>query len=171
MSSNVKLFSKFPNEVFIETGTWSGDGVQRAIEAGFFQIKSVESSADFYEYSKNLFLEEKKVELFFGKSEDHLWEMIKDVTVPITFWLDAHYSEGQTTNDFPLLKELDIISKHPIKNHVILIDDVRQMDTPAFGGIKREDVEKKIKNINNNYLIEYHDGYVANDVMVAIIKE
>ena len=67
MSSNVKLFSKFPNEVFIETGTWSGDGVQRAIEAGFFQIKSVESSADFYEYSKNLFLEEKKVELFFYK--------------------------------------------------------------------------------------------------------
>jgi hypothetical protein len=45
---------------------------------------------------------------------------------PAIFWLDAHYSGGNTAQGFentPIMSELEYVFKHNIKGHIILIDD------------------------------------------------
>ena len=47
------------------------------------------------------------------------------------FWLDGHYSAGVTAGaekDSPISAELDVIHKHSIVQHVILIDDAHCFD-------------------------------------------
>jgi hypothetical protein len=54
--------------------------------------------------------------------------ILSSINEPILFWLDGHYSGGETAKgeaNTPILKELEFILRHPIKNHVILIDDAR----------------------------------------------
>jgi hypothetical protein len=63
-----------------------------------------------------------------GYSGNVIDRVMKEVSEPVLFWLDAHYSGGITTRgelNSPILAEPDIILAHPIKNHVILIDDAR----------------------------------------------
>ena len=62
------------------------------------------------------------------------------------FWLDAHYSGGVTAKgdlDTPIIKEIEIILEHPIRDHIILIDDaqyfVGRNDYP-----KLEELEKYV---------------------------
>ena len=172
MSSNIKLFELFPNEVFVETGTYSGDGVRCAISCGFENIRSVELSKKFYRKCKEKFKNNPEVHLFLGTSEDCLWDMIHDVDTNITFWLDAHFSKGRTQKGpelCPLLKELDIISKHSIKTHTIIIDDVRDIGTPNFGDITLDKVFEAIMKINSNYNIRFYNGVVKDDILVTTI--
>ena len=44
MPASVELFKKYPNPVFIETGTCHGIGVQMALDAGFKYVFSIELS-------------------------------------------------------------------------------------------------------------------------------
>ena len=44
MPSNVDNFKRFKNELFIETGSFYGEGIQQAIDAGFENIISIELS-------------------------------------------------------------------------------------------------------------------------------
>ena len=56
-------------------------------------------------------------------------ELLPKISEPITFWLDGHWSAGDTAQgdtNTPLLQELVEISNHHIKNHTILVDDIRQ---------------------------------------------
>jgi len=45
------LFEKYPNPVFIETGTYHGEGIQYALQAGFKNVRSVELSEPLYQMS------------------------------------------------------------------------------------------------------------------------
>ena len=54
--------------------------------------------------------------------------VLEPVFMTALFWLDGHYSGGETAKgdaDSPLREELEAIGRHPIKTHVIPIDDVR----------------------------------------------
>jgi hypothetical protein len=67
----------------------------------------------------------------------------------------------------PLLKELDAISRHPIKTHTILIDDVRRFGEYLLN-VSKEILSEKIQKINPMYVISYeNDGLTPDDVMVA----
>ena len=44
MPSKVENFKKYPNPVFVETGSLMGDGIQQALEAGFQKVISIELS-------------------------------------------------------------------------------------------------------------------------------
>ena len=54
------------------------------------------------------------------------------------------------------MQELDAISKHTIKNHVIMIDDMRcwRCDNPEFKFDYRM-IEDKISEINSEYQFQY----------------
>jgi hypothetical protein len=108
-----------------------------------------------------------------------MFDEIKEINESITFWLDGHYSSGNTAYDmtqyYPLLKELDAISKHHIKNHTICIDDRRLMkktdeNTPDNIGVTENEVIEALLKINPKYKIEYRDGYIKDDVIVAFIE-
>lgn len=122
------------SNTFIETGTHIGTSVKKAIAAGFEVIKSVEAYKEFYLIANSKFKDNKRVQIFFGKSTERLPEMIKNIPIPSVFWLDAHPSgpgtaghdelmagEKDAYQDNILEKEIDIIINDG--RHVILIDD------------------------------------------------
>lgn len=175
MPASVELFKKYPNRWFIETGSYKGDGIQCAIDAGFQLISSVELSEVLYRQCCRRFSKEMangQLELFWGDSSNLLDIVIGGIKQQLTFWLDGHYSEGCTAkgNEItPVLKELDIIAKHPIKTHTILIDDCRLFGTSHFGMITEEDIIKALKLINKEYVISKDTGHpdYPMDVLVA----
>lgn len=69
----------------------------------------------------------------------------------------------------PILQELEAIKNHPIKNHTILIDDVRMFGTRDFDGVTLDQITDKLREINPNYSIFFEKGYQANDILVACI--
>lgn len=175
MPGSAQIFSKYPNPVFVETGTYYGEGIVYALQAGFKNIRSVELFDKLYSICLEKFNNIPNVKLYQGNSSEKLWEMIADINQPITFWLDAHYSDSSTAKgpEFsPIVKELDIIKRHPIKIHTILIDDIRDMGTMFFDFVTREQVIAKIMEINPEYTITYENGVHAdrifyNDILVA----
>jgi hypothetical protein len=113
------------NPVFIETGTFMGDGIYNAIWAGFSEIYSIELSDYLYERTLPYIKDFPNVRLIHGDSGRLLKYLLMEIDKQVTFWLDAHYSEQCTAyGPSPLFKELDAINNHYIKTHTILIDDI-----------------------------------------------
>lgn len=181
MPSHLHIFQKYITKYFIETGTFKCEGVALALQAGFENVDSIEIFEEFYTKAIKT-ISNPNVKFHLGSSESTLWDVIKDKNDKITFWLDAHYS-GPTPDSFqetkietgtpmsnvktPLIKELEIIGKHPIKNHIIMIDDIRCCGTDYFDYLTKEDLEKAILNINPNYKIIYEDSWEPKDILVA----
>ena len=175
--------SKYWNPIFIETGTRSGNSVKRALRSNFKKIYSIELKEQFYKECLDRFeeeIQEGKVELLHGDSVKRLPDVLEKIDSTATFWLDAHWS-GPTSPtargniDVPLMRELEVIAKHRIKNHTILIDDVRLFGTYEKDGvdwleIQEESVVTILQNINPDYEIFYENGFVSNDILVAQVQ-
>lgn len=171
-------FIYFKNRYLVESGTYLGEGVEEALANGFEHIITYEVYAPTFMKAYEKFRNHSNVTVLFKSSID-MFDEIKNINEPITFWLDGHYSSGNTSYDitqfYPLLKELDSISKHHIKNHSICIDDRRLMNktdenTPNNIGVTEDEVRKALLKINSNYKIEYRDGHIKDDVIVAFIE-
>ncbi|MDY0313777.1 MAG: hypothetical protein RBR32_01740 [Bacteroidales bacterium] len=175
------------NNWFVETGTFAGDGVNYALKAGFKNISSVELDIDNYRKVCSRFHNVKNIFLYHGESEVVLWEMIKYIKEPITFWLDAHYSgsgndpsigEYKTAKGrsfTSLISELLTIKNHSIKTHTILIDDKRDFGKINMDYITEKEVRRLLLAINPEYNIFYETGSDENvifkdDVLVATLK-
>lgn len=169
------LFKKYKNgDVFVETGSLTGDGVLLAIEAGFKRIISIELSDKYYNFCKNKFKDNLNVEIYKGDSCEILYDIISNIEENITFWLDGHYSAADTAfgkYESPLIYELEQIKNHKIKNHTIIIDDMRCWSNEFKNklGFDANDVVDKCKEINENYTLFYDEGYVPNDVLICKI--
>lgn len=151
------------NRVFVETGTYRGRGILQAIEAGFEEIHSFENWDKFYKMARKSFKRHRKqVFLHFGDSATELWGVISKIDRPITFWLDAHDATDPKSKPFvknsPLMEELDQIQKHPIKDHIILIDDMDLCGGYMFDYITEDQIKQKILEINPQYKFSYLDG-------------
>jgi len=161
--------AQYPNPCFIETGTFLGEGVQSALQAGFPQVYSVELSFKYYEKAKRLFKGKPNVHLVFGDSGTMLQKVIQPITTPITFWLDGYWSGGDTAigdSVTSLMQELEAIRRHPIKTHTILIGGVHLFGE-GFEGITLEQTMEKLKKINPEYVFSYEDGALPKDILVA----
>lgn len=171
MPSNTHVFSKYPNHLFLETGSYLGSGIQQALDAGFKKIISIELSDKYFQICTNRFINNPDVKIIQGDSFKVLSEIIKDINEPITFWLDGHHSCGDTAlGEYwaPLMQELDVIKEHPIKTHTILIDDMRCWESPnPVHGFYKEDIFNKLKEINPDYTFTFEDGGEKNDILVA----
>lgn len=165
-------FKDYVNYYFVETGTFGGEAIAKALAVGFQEARSIEFVPVSFRDGQKRFAGYKNVKLWHGDSALLLWDMIKDITKPITFWLDAHVYPPQTHGkNCPLIEELEQIKRHPIKTHTILIDDMHCAGTAAFDGLTREDLIAKILEINPNYRVTYIDGgnegEVKDNIMVA----
>lgn len=167
-------FKGYLNYYFVETGTFWGNGVARALKEGFRQVRSIEFDAMLYNDAVRKFANYPNVQIVKGDSATDLWNLIKDIDQEATFWLDAHiYPPVKGKQNCPIIEELKQIGRHPIKTHTILIDDMHCADTEAFDWLSKEDLIAKIKEINPNYVITYMPGGDAGEypqnVMVAYI--
>jgi hypothetical protein len=182
MPSHKHIFKKYLNKYFVETGTFKGEGLDIALDCGFEYVDSIEIFEEFFIKAKNKFKNNLNVKLYLGKSEDTLWDVIKNKNDKITFWLDGHYmgpisdvyqetflKTGSPMSDIktPILHELEIISKHHIKDHTIMIDDMRCCDTDLFDFISKKQIEECVLKINPNYKIYYENSWEPNDILIA----
>ncbi len=171
MPSNTENFKKYPNNIFIETGSFLGDGIQQALDAGFENVISIELSDKYFSISSNRFIHNTNVKIVKGDSFKILPELLISINEPVTFWLDGHHSCGDTAlgeHWAPLIQELDVIKNHHIKNHTIIIDDMRCWEEPnPVHGFYKDDIFLKLKEINTDYKLTYEDGLEKNDILVA----
>ena len=118
---------KFGIHVFVETGTCLGAMVD-STKKTFHRLYSIEIDEKLYERAKSRFLKNDHISIYYGDSAIELPNILESIHEPVLFWLDGHYSGGITgkgEKETPILKELECILHHPVKNHVILIDDAR----------------------------------------------
>ena len=165
---------QYKNDYFIETGTYQGETVDIAVNNSFKNVYSMELSDVFYENCVKRFIYNKNVKIFKGNSRYDLYKIISNINTTITFWLDGHWSGVPDVGCdkellCPILHELEQIKNHHIKTHTIMVDDIRLMDGNHFE-VRKEEIEKKILEINPNYKLKYYnDQWAINDVLVAYI--
>lgn len=123
----------------------------------------------------------KKLVLINGDSSKYLAEVLKEVDEPALIWLDAHagaqkYARG--VEDVPLLRELDAIKNHHIKNHIIAIDDShlfghKQISNGEvvcdYSHVPYSIVDSKLKEINPDYTTGQTSPY-GHEMYVAFLK-
>lgn len=177
MPINSEFLSRYRNLVFVETGSFIGDGIQAALDAGFKDVHSIELSPKYYDYCRvrfamNLGL---KVKLYLGDSTKALAWVIASIVTPITFWLDGHHCGDDTAfgdKSSPLMEELESIANHSIKTHTILIDDLRIWNSrdPIYG-FGFDEIKAKIKAINPDYrIIQEDSARFKGDILAATIE-
>ena len=104
---------KFITSVFVETGTYEGDTVDRVIKSKkATQIISLELSGVYSARCKTRFEQNSMVTIHKANSKYDLGKIIKDINEPITFWLDSHWSGSpyvgcDPVTICPVLFELD----------------------------------------------------------------
>lgn len=170
-------FNKYLTDNFVETGTYHGNGCINAIKSGFKNIYSIEILEEVNKIGTeniNKYINENNIdvniELLVGDSIDVLPELLDKINSRCTFWLDGH-NVGAGVKGCPLYEELDTILNHKIKNHIILIDDLRIIKSDAWHtpNIDIETIVNKILKINPNYKITYDRGLIEDDVLVATV--
>lgn len=121
---------KYSISLFVETGTYAGETLDFIARTGV-QCISIELSEDLYDAACRRFKSYGNVRLVQGDSGKKLPELLNEICTPVLFWLDGHYSAGITTSaetHTPISVELRAILDHPVKQHVILIDDAKCFD-------------------------------------------
>lgn len=122
-------------KIFVETGTFRGDMVE-AMKPLFAKVYSIELSDALFAAAERRFQQDPHVELIHGDSGKELAQIVERLDQPALFWLDGHYSAGDTAKgekDTPIYDELDQIFRAPDLGHVIVIDDARCLGTdPAY---------------------------------------
>ena len=176
MPATADIFAQAPNPIFVETGSYLGDGIQAALDAGFQRVISIELSDKYFGISTRRFQNDSRVTIVQGDSALILGQVIADISTPITFWLDGHYSAGDTARGvvmIPLLEELHSIAAHPIKRHTLLIDDMRcwREVNPAHG-FQEDDVLQALVTMQKDVSLEWIDSpHAPRDILLARFSE
>lgn len=172
MPISLETLKKYKSSnIFIETGSYLGEGIELALDAGYNEIYSIELSEKYYNHCTEKFKNNKKINLYLGESEKKLSDILSRINVKCDFWLDAHFSMGDTAlgdKICPLYEELDLILKNK-DCHTVLIDDVRFMDTDWWQGVSKKEIISKFKSINDKYKIYFENGFKKNDILIAKI--
>jgi len=137
--------------ILIETGTFLGDTVEY-FRKDFEKIISFELSEELAAKAANRFKAHPHIRIIQGDSGKLLEQVLRNITAPCIFWLDGHYSSefflgdefiktAKGDKNTPIIEELKTVLSHPVKEHVILIDDARcfngQLDYPSLDELRK----------------------------------
>jgi hypothetical protein len=114
---------KFKLQVLVEGGTNLGNMIN-VQENRFREIYSIERDDYLAARAKRKFAGHPHIHLFHGDSAEVLPRIVQAIKEPVLFWLDAHWGAESA----PIRQELASIYRHPIREHVLLIDDARYFD-------------------------------------------
>ena len=110
-------------EVFVETGTNLGHML--AVQKNRFrEIYSIELDEWLAARAKRKFAAYSNIHLYQGDSGVILPQIVPLLKERCLFWLDAHWGDESA----PIKEEMECIYRHPIRDHVLLIDDARWFD-------------------------------------------
>ncbi len=129
---DVQFFKRlFKLNVFVEGGTYKGD-TARNMSRLFEKVYTIEKSDVMYEIAKQNLKNNLNVILLKGDTREYIPKILDD-NDNILFWLDSHWSGGDTYgegDECPLIEELKIIFQYKDRNYIILIDDARLFLSP-----------------------------------------
>jgi len=166
----LKLKYKYGLVNFIESGTYEGNTAVWA--ASYFDnVITIEYSQKIYNETIKKHGKIKNIKFIFGDSRVVINKIVQDINTPSLFWLDSHWSCGNTygeNDECPLIDEINSILKSP-HTHFILIDDARLFLSPPplphhpeqWPSI--DEVIMKIKSTSHNYYIA-----ILDDVIIAV---
>ena len=124
------LRNQFNNLPWIETGTYKGD-TTTFLAMNSPGVFTIEPSEKYYLQALARFSRNSKVNVIQGSSEEILEDLIVKLKSGVNFWLDGHYSGGETflgSSLTPIVAELKIIDKVLNRtdfNFMVAIDDIR----------------------------------------------
>lgn len=172
-------------KIFIESGLLEGYGVSKALESGFEETYSIEIDPESIKLATHNFKTNpewielargKKINFVLGDSSVKLGEVLSNINESCLIFLDAHFGavDRLNFNCLPLMLELEAIKNHSVKNHTLIIDDIRLLRGNKNGDHLPwtiEELTNKILEINPNYTITYDNGFCENDLLVAFIDD
>lgn len=154
---------------FIETGTHLGNTAYWSSQK-FGQVITLEYSTEMYQQATQKYGNVENIKFLQGDSRVLLQEIVSSLKQPSMFWLDAHWSGGQTygeEDECPLLEELEIINASPY-DHIILIDDARLFLSPPPAPHRIEhwsDISAVIDCLN---LVKNRYTVIIEDVIISV---
>lgn len=123
----IDQLKKYKLHIFVETGTFHGDTTWE-MSRHCKSVYTIELSRHLYEKAAQRFKWNKKVQPLQGDSGEQLKNVMSQLDEPALFWLDGHYSAGETAKGnkvTPIFEELSHILNDSQNKHVIIIDDAR----------------------------------------------
>lgn len=126
-----------PNATWIETGTFRGETSEflaTSSDINARNVISIEPSPEYFRRSRYRLRRLQNVQLINATSEKAFASLLTAVNGPVNFWLDGHYSAGDTYSgqrDTPILLELDAIGEalDRLGEVLVFVDDVRLFAT------------------------------------------
>lgn len=112
-----------------ETGTYYGEMIA-AVKNDFDHIFSIEFDHELAQRAARRFANDPRVRILEGDSQKALPELLKSISQPALFWLDAGYWGWANLARDPerLSVEVEAALSHPVRGHVVLMDDARMLD-------------------------------------------
>jgi hypothetical protein len=114
---------EFNLAVLVETGTNHAQMIYVQRDR-FREIYSIELDPWKAQSARQKFASRPNIHILEGDSAEMLPKLLASLREPCLFWLDGHDFDIST----PVNRELGALFKHPVKNHVILIDDAKWFD-------------------------------------------
>ncbi|MBY0110258.1 MAG: hypothetical protein K2X90_04055 [Candidatus Babeliaceae bacterium] len=163
-----KLIDVFNVDIFFETGTYCAETTLNAIPY-FEKIITVELSEAFFKGARSKLLPFSKVQIYHDESPNIIKKITPTLKGKVLFWLDAHYSGGDTALSFndphapdaitAIRSELAAIKDAGISDCVILIDDIRGFGSEISGQEylgcwaypSLQEVHRDLLKINHNF--------------------
>ncbi len=155
---------------FIETGTYHG-GTAYWASSIFDHVITIEGSESLYKKVVEKYRHIKNIEFVHGDSRERLDDVVARLDGPAIFWLDAHWSGGETygqTEQGPLIGEIEAINRSE-DEHFIFIDDARLFMSPPPGHLSM-DQWPNITAVINALQAFKKERYIViiEDVIVAV---
>lgn len=145
-----EIAKRFKIKILVEKGTYYGDMID-AMKKHFDIIYSIELSQELHDLAQKRFDGDQKIHLIQGDSGKELGKIMDSLSQPALFWLDGHYSGGETAKgelETPIYQELSHILNAKEQKHIILIDDARCFGTnPSYPTL--EDITAFVKKHKN----------------------
>jgi hypothetical protein len=135
----LEIAQAYGTRTLVETGTYYGDMVE-AMLPHFDRIYSIELADNLYLKAVRRFRRCPQVVLVHGDSSSAIESIVTSLEAPALFWLDGHYSGGETARgekDTPVLAELEHILASRFANPIV-VDDARLFGTdPGYPDLQR----------------------------------
>lgn len=152
---------------YLETGTYLGD-TTALLSLVAERVISIEPEIKLYQLAQLRFENSKNIEIINATSESIFPVLIPKLRGDVSFWLDGHYSSGETfqgRKNTPIIEELNEIGKNLLNFNkvVIMVDDVRCFD-PSIAGFEDYPTRSYLVNWADKNKLTWtieHDIFIA----------
>ena len=168
-----QIINNFPQlasiQNFYESGTYYGSTTLN-MQLYFKKIITVEVSLNVFERSHSYLNSHPNITHINGASEDILKDILATNTEEFIFFLDGHYSSGDTgssTLDVPLLEELSHINNLYKKKGLIIVDDFNLFETNGNEDWSNISIKNVLQCFTHNQIYTY---FIQDQRMIIILN-